>query len=136
MAIFAYIHREGGVFLKMCLRNICMVHQHFGLIPGCGYPTGIFLFIVLSAMYIFSMKYVRTGGYFEVHTYNKRAIISLENHLKTFFVPFFQVILLQSLTLRVVLDFIAFSLTKFLDLVHSTLFHILFGKNISYGKNV
>ena len=75
----------------MCLRNICMVHQHYGLIPGCGYPTGIFLFIVLSAMYIFSMKYVRTGGYFEVNTYNTYliAIISLENHLKTFFVPFF-----------------------------------------------
>ena len=40
--------------------------QHYGLIPGFGFPTGIFLFIVLLAMYIFSVKYVRKGGYFEV----------------------------------------------------------------------
>ena len=44
--------------------------QHYGLIPGCGFPTGIFLFIVLLAMYIFSVKYVRKGGYFEVLTLN------------------------------------------------------------------
>ena len=38
----------------------------FGLVPGYAYPTGVFLLIILSTMYIFSIRYVRKGGYFEV----------------------------------------------------------------------
>jgi hypothetical protein len=66
--------------------------QYYGLIPGCGFPTGIFLFIVFSAMYIFSVKYVRKGGYFEVHTLKSLIVkygILIHNYFLKYFLFFF-----------------------------------------------
>ena len=106
----------------------------FGLIPGWACLTGWAILFILIIMAICSLPFVRRRGSFEVTLLLQTIFFKSNLFLKSIF--YFLGVLLDSSSLRPVLDFVDCPYASFLDLVCSSWFSFFSWENVSIHKSM